>query len=77
MEIKLLVTSSINCKLFERRVLEAVEAKGIFADIEKIEHLPDARKYGVIYMPALVVNGRVVSSGKLLSKEEILRLIFL
>ncbi|RXI98363.1 thioredoxin family protein [Anaerobacillus alkaliphilus] len=77
MEIKLLVTSSINCKLFERRVLEAVEAKGIYAEIEKIDSFPDAKKYGVIYMPALVVNGKVVSSGKLLSKEEILRLIFI
>lgn len=75
MEIKLLVTSCINCKLFEKRVLEAVETKGIFVDIEKIDYLSDAIKYGVIYMPALVVNGKVVSSGKVLSTEEISRLI--
>ncbi|MCT8137554.1 thioredoxin family protein [Anaerobacillus sp. CMMVII] len=75
MEIKLLVATCINSKLFEKRVLEVVEAKGIYADIEKIDYLPDAIKYGVIYTPALVVNGKVVSSGKVLSTEEISRLI--
>lgn len=75
MQIKLLVTSCINSKLFEKRVVEAVEAKGIFANIEKIDSLPDIMKYGVVYTPALVVDGKVVSSGKILSKEEIARLI--
>jgi hypothetical protein len=75
MEIKLLVSSCINCKLFEKRLLEAIEKQGIYADIEKIDYLPDTIKYGVAYLPALVVNGRVVSSGKILSTSEIVRLI--
>lgn len=75
MEIKLLVTSCINCKLFEKRVFDAIAVKGIYADIEKIDYLPDAFKYGVVYMPALIVDGKVLSSGKILSTEEIIRLI--
>lgn len=75
MQIKLLVTSCINCKLFEKRVFEAIEAKGIYADIERINYLPDAVQYGVVYMPALVINDKVVSSGKILSTDEISRLL--
>ncbi len=75
MQIKLLVTTCINCKLFERRVIEAIETKGIYADIERIDYLPDVFKHGVIYTPALVIDGKVVSSGKLLSTDEIFRLI--
>lgn len=76
MQIKILVATSINCKLFEKRVYEAVSAKGIYAEIERIHYLPDMIKYGVVYTPALVVEGKVVSSGKILSTEEISRLIF-
>ncbi|OIJ10244.1 hypothetical protein BKP35_14185 [Anaerobacillus arseniciselenatis] len=75
MQIKLLVTTCINCKIFEKRLLEAIETKGIYANIERIDYLPDVLKFGVVYTPALVVNGQVVSSGKLLSTEDICRLI--
>lgn len=75
MQIKLLVASGINCKLFEKRVFEVIEGKGIYVDIERIDYLPDILKYGVVYTPALVINGKVVSSGKILSTEEISRLI--
>lgn len=75
MQIKILVSTSINCKIFEKRVYEAVAAKGIYAEIERIDYLPDMIKFGVIYTPALIVEGKLVSSGKILSKEEISRLI--
>ncbi|WNF35871.1 thioredoxin family protein [Bacillaceae bacterium IKA-2] len=75
MQIKILVSTSINCKIFEKRVYEAVSAKGIFAEIERIHYLPDMLKYGVIYTPALVIEGKLVSSGKILTSEAISRLI--
>lgn len=75
MQIKLLVTTCINCKIFEKRVTDAIKAKGIFANIERVDFLPDHIHYGVLYTPALVVDGKVVSSGKILSTEEISRLI--
>lgn len=75
MQIKLLMNNSINCKVFEKRVLDALKSKKIYAEIEKIDYLPDIMSFGVIYTPALVVNGEVVSSGKLLSVEQISQLI--
>lgn len=75
MKIKILVSTNINCKIFEKRVYEAVSTKGIYAEIERIYYLPDMIKYGVIYTPALIVEGKVVSSGKILSTKEISRLI--
>ncbi len=75
MQIKLLLATGINCKLFEKRVIEVIKAKGVYADIERIDYRPDVLKYGVFYTPALVINEKVVSSGRLLSTDEISRLI--
>lgn len=75
MEIKLLTTNSINCKVFEKRVLEVLKIKKVFAEIEKIDYLPDIMNFGVIYTPALVIDGQVISSGKVLTVEQLSRFI--
>lgn len=71
MNIKVLGTGCKKCKQLEANVNEAVADLGIEAQVEKVEDLPSIMKYGVMSTPALVVNEKVVSTGKLLAASEI------
>ncbi|MEC1718939.1 thioredoxin family protein [Schinkia azotoformans] len=71
MNIKVLGTGCKKCKALEANVNEAINELGIQAQIEKVEDIPTIMKYGVMSTPALVVNEKVVSTGKLLSSAEI------
>jgi hypothetical protein len=49
----------------------AVRALGLDAQVEKVEKIADIMRFGVMTTPALVVDGRVKSAGKVLSADEI------
>jgi small redox-active disulfide protein 2 len=48
-----------------------VKVLGLDAEVEKITHLSDIMKFGVMMTPALAVDDQVKSAGKILSVEEI------
>ncbi len=75
MEIKVLGTGCPKCKALEKATREAVAEVGIDAEITKVEDILEIMKLGVMTTPALVVNGNVVSKGKLLTVAEIKNLI--
>lgn len=75
MKIEILGTGCAKCQTLSLHVKEAVAKKGIFAQIEKVEDIMKIMAYGVTSTPALVVDGIVVSSGKLLSVDEIIALL--
>ena len=75
MKIEILGTGCSKCQALSLHVKEAVAKKGIFAQIEKVEDIMQIMSYGVTSTPALVVDGVVKSSGKLLSIDEILALL--
>lgn len=70
-KIQILGTGCPKCKQLYANTEAAVEALGIEAQIEKIEKIPDIMKFGVMTTPALAVDGKVKSAGKLLSPEDI------
>lgn len=74
MEIKVLGTGCPKCKKLEKTTQEAVEEAGIEANISKVEDINDIMQYGVMVTPALVIDGKVVVSGKVPKKEEIIKL---
>jgi small redox-active disulfide protein 2 len=49
----------------------AVKTLGVDATVEKVEKIADIMKFGVMMTPALVVDGKVKSAGKVMSAEEI------
>ena len=61
-----------NCKLLLERVKEAVRDSGLKAEIEYITDMKEIMKFNVMSMPGLVINDKVVSAGKVLSKEEVI-----
>ncbi|AHJ14333.1 thioredoxin family protein [Sulfurospirillum multivorans] len=75
MKIEILGTGCSKCQALTLHVKEAVAKKGIFAQVEKVEDIMQIMNYGVTSTPALVVDGKVLSSGKLLSVDEIVTLL--
>lgn len=75
MIIKVLGTGCANCKKLEANAKDAVSKLGIEASVEKVEDLQDIMSYGVMKTPALVVDEKVKSMGKVLSSDDIVKLI--
>jgi small redox-active disulfide protein 2 len=69
--IKVLGPGCTNCKNLERATREAVAALGIDATIEKVEDYPTIMGYGVMSTPALVVDEKLVLSGRVPRAAEV------
>lgn len=75
MNIKILGTGCPNCKRLEAQTRRALERLGVQADVEKVEDIADIMAYGVMRTPALVVDERVVLSGRVPSVSEVATLL--
>jgi small redox-active disulfide protein 2 len=75
MKIQILGTGCPKCKQLTANAEQAVRELGINAEIEKVEDIKEIIKFGVMTTPALAVNGQVKASGKVLSPEEIKKLL--
>lgn len=75
MNIKVLGTGCAKCGSLEKMTKDAVENLGIDAVIEKEEDIIKIMSYGVMHTPALIINEKVVLSGRLPSKNEIDKII--
>ena len=73
--IKVLGGGCEKCNALEASVLEALKELGMDTRIEHVRDFTRIAAWGVISTPALVVNGKVVSSGKVLKKDEAKALI--
>lgn len=73
--IKVLGTGCSSCKALYTTVQEAVAQLGIDAKVEKEEDIEKIMAYNVMSLPALVVDGKVVSKGQKLSVEQVKGLI--
>jgi len=69
--IKVLGTGCANCKTTLKLIEQAATAAGIEVELEKVEELSEIMGYGVMSTPGVVVDGQVVHSGGLPSKESI------
>ena len=75
MKIKVLGSGCPNCKVLEANTKKALEELKIKADVEKVTDITKIMGYGVMSTPALVVNEKVVSYGRVLSPDEIKKLL--
>jgi len=71
MKIEALGTGCARCTMLYEAVQAAVKQKGVDAEIAKVEDIPSIMKYGVMSTPALVIDGRVIFSGRTASAGEI------
>ncbi len=75
MEIKVLGTGCAKCKSLEKLTRDAIAETGIAAEIEKVEDIYKIMSFGVMQTPALVIDKKVVLSGRLPSIAEIKELL--
>lgn len=73
--IKVLGSGCKNCQALLQNTREAVTAMHLSAGIEYITDMKEIAKYGVMSMPALVVNEQVVSMGKVLKPADVQKLL--
>ena len=75
MEIKILGTGCPNCKTLEKNVISALAELNIQANVEKVEDIVKIMSYGIMRTPGLVIDEKVVLSGKLPSMNELKELL--
>lgn len=68
--IKVLGSGCKKCNALEASVAEALKELGMKDTIDHVTDFAQIAAYGVMTTPALVVDGKVVSFGKVLTKEE-------
>ena len=74
-KIKILSSGCAACRTMEANLTEALRELGME---ETVEHPTEAQwmnSYGIVNTPALVVDGKLVSRGDVLEKEEIVPLL--
>ncbi|MDH6365848.1 small redox-active disulfide protein 2 [Enterococcus sp. PF1-24] len=74
MIIKILGTGCKNCQTLEKNVKEALQLTNQSAEIVKVTNIMDIQKYGILRTPGLVIDEKVVLSGRVPKSKEITHL---
>jgi len=75
MELKVLGTGCAKCKTLERITREAVEELKLDATVEKVEDIQKIMEYGVMFTPALVMDGKVAFAGRVPNLKEMKKIL--
>ncbi len=73
--IKILGSGCARCNQLEAATKAALEQLGMDATIDHVTDFAQIAAYGVMTTPALVVDGKVVSYGKVLKTEEVVKIL--
>lgn len=75
MIIKILGSGCRKCQTLEQNVREALREIAIVGDIEKVTDVVDMARYGIMSTPGLVIDEKVVATGRVLNSSEIVRIL--
>ena len=73
MNIKVLGGGCCKCENLLGAVKEAVTEKGIEAEIEYITDMAKIIEYGIMSTPALMIDDKIVSMGRVLKTKEVVK----
>lgn len=73
MNIKVLGGGCCKCENLLEAVKAAVAEKGVDAEIEYITDMAQTMEYGIMSTPALMVDSKVVSMGRVLKVKDVMR----
>lgn len=71
LKIKILGSGCANCKKLEAVARDAATTSGLEADFEKVTDMKAILAYDILSTPALVINDKVVASGRIPTKAEV------
>jgi small redox-active disulfide protein 2 len=69
--IEVIGTGCAKCHQLEKNVLETVKELGLTAEVVKVSDIAEIMKRGVIFTPALMVDGELKVSGRVPSVKEL------
>jgi len=75
MEIKILGTGCANCKRTKALAAEVVKELNVAATVVEVTDLPTIMGYGIMSTPGIVINEKVVGSGGVPTKQQMVQLI--
>ena len=75
MKIQILGTGCAKCVKLTHNAEEAVKQAGVNAEVEKVTDITKIMELGVMMTPGFAIDGQVKSVGKVLSVEEIKKLL--
>jgi len=75
MDIKVLGPGCPKCKTLETMTREVVAENNIDATVEKVDDIMKIMEYGIMRTPGMVINGKVLFSGRVPSKDELKSMI--
>jgi small redox-active disulfide protein 2 len=75
MKVQILGIGCPKCQKLTSNAEQAVRELGVSAEVEKVTDIKEIMKFGIMLTPALAINGQVKVSGKVLSVEEIKKMI--
>ena len=73
--MKILGSGCAKCNQLEANTLEALRTLGMNTAIDHITDFTQIAAYGVMTTPALVVDGEVISFGKVLKTDEVIAIL--
>ncbi|MFA4884667.1 MAG: thioredoxin family protein [Desulfotomaculaceae bacterium] len=71
MDIKILGSGCRRCKTLAKDVEDVVNGIDLDIRVEKVEKMEEILKYNILRTPGLVIDGKLISSGRVPSKSEI------
>jgi len=75
MKIQILGTGCAKCKTLTENTEKAVRELGIDAEIVKVTEIKEIMQFNVLMTPGLVIEGQVKAAGRVLSPDEIKKLL--
>ncbi len=75
MEIKVLGQGCANCKRTKAIAAEVVKELNVDATIVEVTDLPTIMEYGILSTPGIVINEKVMRSGGVPTKQQMIQLI--
>ena len=75
MKVQVIGIGCARCQELEKRVVDTLAEMNVAADVEHVRDLKLFASMGIFMTPGLVVDGKVVSQGKFLSKDELKKLL--
>lgn len=73
LEIKVLGPGCPNCERLEQEVYKILGELNLGADVEHVRDIMEIAPYGFVATPGLVINGKLVSTGKVPGKDKIIK----
>jgi small redox-active disulfide protein 2 len=75
MDVKILGTGCPNCQRLEKVTREVMAEMAVEGTLSKVTNMVDILAYDILATPGLVIDGKVVSAGRVPTKVEVTSLI--